>query len=70
VIQHFTPDGRRVYTLSEAAVLHHPYDELAARRWVEATRRRLNRQGVPKAGEINPREPVYYPADLGIQEEQ
>jgi hypothetical protein len=68
VIEHYA-NGRRVYTLSEAARLHCGNYERAARQWVATTRRRLNRQKVPAAGWINPREPVYYPEDLGIEGE-
>jgi hypothetical protein len=62
VIQHFTPDGRRVYTVGEAAEL---LDEKK-----DTIRQRVHRAHTEPVGYINPREPVYYPADLGLQEEQ
>ncbi len=59
MIEHFTDDGRRVYTVSEAAVL------LGIKK--STIRQRLHRSRAEAAGEINPREPVYYPEDLGLE---
>lgn len=56
MIEHYL-DGRRVYTLSEAAEL---LNEKTA-----TLRQRLHRANTEAAGYINPREPVYYPEDLG-----
>jgi hypothetical protein len=62
VIQHFTEDGRRVYTVGEAAAL---LDEKK-----DTIRQRLHRAEIEPVDYINPREPVYYPEQLGIKEEQ
>jgi hypothetical protein len=62
VIQHFTEDGRRVYTADEAATLRGEK--------TKTVQTRLMRAKVEPAGWINPRLAVYYPEDLGIQEEQ
>jgi hypothetical protein len=62
VIRHFADDGRRVYTVGEAAKL---LDEQKA-----TIRQRVHRAKVEPVDFINPREPVYYPEDLGIKEEQ
>ncbi|HLL69073.1 MAG TPA: hypothetical protein VK453_25660 [Micromonosporaceae bacterium] len=52
--------GRRAYTLNQAARVTGV---------VPATmRQRLHRAGTTAAGQVNPREPVYYPEDLGIEE--
>jgi hypothetical protein len=59
VIQHFTPDGRRVYTVAEAA-------ELTGRK-PEAIRQQLHRTKAQEAGFINDRLPVYHPEDLGLE---
>lgn len=61
MIAHYTEDGRRVFTVAEAAVLT---GEKA-----DTIRQRLHRKGTEPADWINPREPVYYPADLGLEEQ-
>lgn len=61
MIQHFTEDGRRVYTADEAAQLRGEK--------TKTVQTRLLRAKVEPAGWINPRLAVYYPADLGIEEE-
>lgn len=58
MIEHLK-DGRRVYTISEAAAL--------TDRKPGTIRRKLNRDGTEPADWINPREPVYYPEDLGLE---
>lgn len=58
MIQHFTEDGRRVYTADEAAVLR--------RERVKTLQTRLLRARVQPAGWINPRLAVYYPEDVGL----
>jgi len=63
VIQHFTADGRRVYTTKEAAAL---------RGITEASMRKdiLRRKKAGKITElptIDDRTPVYYPEDLGLE---
>jgi hypothetical protein len=62
VIQHFTADGHRVYTADEAATLRGEK--------VKTVQTRLLRAKTKPAGWINPRLAVYYPSDLGLQEEQ
>lgn len=58
-VEHYIA-GRRVYTVGEASdILHTPPATI---------RQRLKRSGTTAAGWINPREPVYYPADLGLPE--
>lgn len=59
MIEHFTPDGRRVYTVGEAAEL------LTEKK--DTIRQRLHRAGTEPVDHINPREPVYYPEDLGLE---
>lgn len=61
MIEHYA-GGRRVYTVGEAAEL--TGDQKAT------IRQRLHRAKVEPVDFINPREPVYYPEDLGIKEEQ
>jgi len=60
MIQHFTEDGRRVYTVGEAAEL------LGEKK--DTIRQRLHRASTEPADWINPREPVYYPEDLGLEQ--
>jgi len=62
VILHFTEDGRRVYTADEAATLRGEK--------TKTVQTRLLRAKTEPAGWINPRLAVYYPEQLGIQEEQ
>jgi len=62
MIQHFTEDGRRVYTADEAATLRGEK--------TKTVQTRLMRAKTEPAGWINPRLAVYYPEDLGIQEDQ
>jgi hypothetical protein len=58
VVEHYVL-GRRVYTLAEAS------DQL---RTAETTlRQRVKRNRITAAGWINPRLPVYYATDLGIE---
>lgn len=57
MIEHYV-DGRRVYTVGEAAEL------LGAK--PETIRQRLHRANIEPVGHINPREPVYRPGDLGL----
>jgi hypothetical protein len=59
VIEHYAK-GRRVYTVGEAAGLLGVNGD--------TIRQRLHRAGTEPVGYINPREPVYYPRDLGIEE--
>jgi hypothetical protein len=59
VIEHYAK-GRRVYTVGEAAQL------LGEKK--DTIRQRLHRAGTQPVGYINPREPVYYPEDLGLEE--
>lgn len=66
MIEHFTPDGRRVYTIGEAAHLRVGPDAEAVRREKAAIRQRLHRSRIEPVDYINPREPVYFPEDLGI----
>lgn len=63
MIEHYLPDGRRVYTVSEAAASRgvHP----------QSVRKRLNRRAargepVEPAGYVNPHEPAYHPHDVGV----
>jgi hypothetical protein len=65
VIEHYTPDGRQVYTVAEAAELR-GITKGAQRNWML---RRARRSGVPlePADWINSKEPVYYPDDLGLE---
>lgn len=62
MIQHFTEDGRRVYTADEAATVRGEK--------TKTVQTRLLRAKTEPAGWINPRLAVYYPEQLGIQEEQ
>lgn len=62
MIQHFTPEGRRVYTADEAATLRGEK--------TKTVQTRLMRAKTTPAGWINPRLAVYYPEDLGIEEKQ
>ena len=62
MILHFTEDGRRVYTADEAATLRGEK--------TKTVQTRLLRAKTEPAGWINPRLAVYYPEQLGIQEEQ
>jgi hypothetical protein len=59
VIQHFTPDGRRVYTAAEAAAIRGEA--------VKTVQTRLLRAGVKPAGQINNQLNVYYPSDLQLE---
>lgn len=62
MIQHFTEDGRRVYTADEAAEI------LGIR--IKTLQTRLVRAKVEPAGKINRQLNVWYPEDLGIKEER
>jgi hypothetical protein len=62
VIQHFTEDGRRVYTADEAATIRGEK--------TKTVQTRLMRAKVVPAGWINPRLAVYYPEQLGIEEDR
>jgi hypothetical protein len=59
MIEHYL-NGRRVYTLSEASERLHVQ--------TATLRQRVKRQKITAADWINPREPVYYPEDLGLSE--
>ncbi len=58
-------DGRRVYTVSEAATLRGIHKG-SVRKWMK---RRSKREGVEiePVDWINSKEPVYYPEDLGLE---
>lgn len=58
MIQHFTEEGRRVYTADEAATLRGEK--------TKTLQTRLVRAKVRPAGQINRQLNVYYPEDLGI----
>lgn len=59
MIEHYV-DGRRVYTITEAAAM--------TGKKAGTIRRKLNRDKTEAVDWINPREPVYYPEQLGIEE--
>lgn len=65
MIEHYL-DGRRVYTVSEAATLRQ-ITKGAVRKWMG--RRQISSE-THAVGWINSKEPVYYPEDLGITEER
>lgn len=64
MIEHYTEDGRRVYTVSEAATLRGYRQTQSMRKWME--RRGVTAQ-THAVDWINSKEPVYYPEDLGLE---
>jgi peptidoglycan hydrolase-like protein with peptidoglycan-binding domain len=63
VIQHYTPDGRRVYTAHEAAILRGRGEK------TKTIQTRLQRAKAKPAGWITPNKlAVYYPEQLRIGE--
>ncbi len=52
-------NGRRVYTTAQAAEL---LDEPAG-----TLRSRIHRHGIEPATHLDPRTPLYYPEDLGLE---
>lgn len=68
MIEHYLPDGRRVYTVAEAAAIRGIHKG-SVRKWMERRARRSGVEAEP-ADWINSTEPVYYPEDLGLPEEQ